>query len=79
MGVEEKIGFRMKTSFTLPSLADKNFNVSRDENDKSNYSYTYPFMKIFYVLQLSVADVMVLINFINLKILMRFLLLFQKS
>ena len=33
-GMEELTGFGMKNCLTLPSLANKNFNSLRDENDE---------------------------------------------
>ena len=47
MGMEELNGFGMKSSLTLPSLANKYFNGLRDENDEPIYTYTNPFMKHF--------------------------------
>ena len=46
-GTDELTGFGMKNSFTLPSLANKNFNSLRDENNESFYTYTDPFMRNF--------------------------------
>ena len=40
MGTEELTGCGMKNSLTLPSLARKNFNKLRDENDEPTYTYT---------------------------------------
>ena len=37
----------MKSSLTLPSLANKYFNSLRDENDEPIYTYTNPFMRNF--------------------------------
>ena len=45
--MEELTGFGMKNSFTLPSLANKNFNSLRDEDDEPIYTYTDPFMRNF--------------------------------
>ena len=45
MGIEEIINFGMKNSLTLPSLANKNFNSLRDENDEPIYTYIDPFMR----------------------------------
>ena len=45
--MEELTGFGIKNSLTLPSLANKYFNSSRDENDELIYTYTEPFMRIF--------------------------------
>ena len=47
MGTEELTRFGMKNSLTLPSLANKYFNSSRDENDEPIYTYTDPFMRNF--------------------------------
>ena len=47
MGMEELTGFRMKTSVTLPALANKYFNSLRDENNEPIYTYTDPFMRNF--------------------------------
>ena len=47
MGMEELTEFGTKNSLTLPSLANKNFNSSRDENDELIYTYTDPFMRNF--------------------------------
>ena len=47
MSMEELNGFGMKNSLTLPSLANKFFNSSRDENDEPIYTYTDPFMRNF--------------------------------
>ena len=47
MGMAELTGFGMKNSLTLPSLANKDFNSLRDENDEPVYTYTDPFMRKF--------------------------------
>ena len=47
MGMDELTGFGLKNSLTLPSLANKNFNSLRDENDEPIYKYTDPFMRNF--------------------------------
>ena len=47
MGMEELTNFGMKNSLPLPSLANKNFNSLRDENDEPIYTYTDPFMRNF--------------------------------
>ena len=47
MGMQELTGFGMKNNLTLPSLANKDFNGLRDENDETIYTYTYPFMRNF--------------------------------
>ena len=47
MGMENLYCFSMKNSLTIPSLANKNFNSLRDENDESFYTYTDPFMRNF--------------------------------
>ena len=47
MGMEELTGFGMKNSLILPSLANKNFNSLRDENEEPIYTYTNPFMRNF--------------------------------
>ena len=47
MGMEDLNGFGMKNSLTLPSLAKKNSNSLRDENDEPVYTYTDPFLRIF--------------------------------
>ena len=47
MGMEEKTGFDMKNSSTLPSLANKHFNSLRNENDEPIYTHTDPFMRKF--------------------------------
>ena len=46
-GIEELTGFGMKNSLTLPSLANKSFNNSRDENDEPIYTYNDEFMRHF--------------------------------
>ena len=38
MGMEIITKFGMKNSLTLPSLANKNFNSLRDENDEATYT-----------------------------------------
>ena len=38
-GMEEITGFGMKNSLTLPSLANKYFYSSRDENDEHIFTY----------------------------------------
>ena len=45
--MEELTGLGMKNSLTLPTLAFKNFNNLRDENDEPFYTYTDPFMRNF--------------------------------
>ena len=45
--MEELTKFGMKTSLTLPSLANKFFNSLRDENHEPIYTYTDPFMRDF--------------------------------
>ena len=45
--MEEKIGFGMKNTLTLPNLADKFFNSLRDENDEPIYSYNDEYMRCF--------------------------------
>ena len=47
MGMEELTNFGTKNSLTLPSLAKKNFNSLRDENDEPIYTFTDPFMRNF--------------------------------
>ena len=47
MGVEELTNFGMKNSVTLPSVANKNYNISRIQNDKPIYTYTDHFMRKF--------------------------------
>ena len=47
MGMEEFTKFGMKNSLTLPSLANKNSNSLRDENDEPICTYTDPFMRNF--------------------------------
>ena len=47
IGMEELTGFCMENSLTLPSLANKQFNSLRDENDEPIYTYTDPFMRNF--------------------------------
>ena len=47
MGMEELTNFGMKNSLNLESLADKNFNSLRDENDEPIHTYTDPFMRHF--------------------------------
>ena len=47
MGMEKLTGFGMKNSLTLPSLANKNFNNLRDENNEPVHTYTDPFMRNF--------------------------------
>ena len=44
-GMERSTNFSMKNSLTLQSLANKNFNSLRDENDEAIYTYTDPFMR----------------------------------
>ena len=45
--MEELTNFRVKNSLKLPSLANKYFNSSRDENDEPIYTYTDPFFSSF--------------------------------
>ena len=45
--MEELTNFGMKSSLTLPSLANKYFNSLRNENDEPIYTYTDPFMRNF--------------------------------
>ena len=45
--MEDITGFSLKNSLTLPSLCNKYFNSSRDENDEPIYKYTDPFMRNF--------------------------------
>ena len=47
MAMEEKTNFGIKKSLTLPSLANKNFNSLRDENEEPVYTYTHPLMRNF--------------------------------
>ena len=47
MGMEELTGFGMKSSLTLPSLANIYFNSLRDENDEPIHTFTDPFMRNF--------------------------------
>ena len=46
-GMEELTGFGMKNSLTSPSLASKNFNSLKDENDEPIYTYNNEFMRHF--------------------------------
>ena len=46
-GMEELTGFGMENSLTLPSLANKYFNNSRDEYDEPIYTYNDEFMRHF--------------------------------
>ena len=46
-GMEELTGFGMRSSLTLPSLANKYFNSSRDESDEPIYTYNDEFMRHF--------------------------------
>ena len=79
LGMEELTNFGMKNSLTLPSLANKHFNSLRDENDEPLYTYTDPFVKKFVRNAFKGDRCNFFINFINLKFLMRFLILFQKN
>ena len=45
--MEELTGFGMKNNLTLPSLANKNFNSLREENDEPIYIYNDNFMRDF--------------------------------
>ena len=45
--MEDLTGFSMKKSLTLPSLANKNFNSLRDENEEPIHNYTDPFLRNF--------------------------------
>ena len=45
--MEDLTGFGMKNSLTLPSLANKFFNSSREENDETIYTYNDEFMRHF--------------------------------
>ena len=45
--MEELTGFGMKNSLTLPSLANNNFNSSRDESDEPIYTYNDEIMRHF--------------------------------
>ena len=69
----------MKNSLTLPSLSNNLFNSLRDEDDEPIYTCTNPFMINFIRNSIKLEDVIFLINIINLKLLMRSLISFQKS
>ena len=45
--MNELTNFGIKNSLSLPSLANKNLNSLRDENDEPIYTYTDPFMRNF--------------------------------
>ena len=45
--MEEITGFGMKNSLILPSLANKTFSTSRDENDEAIYTHNDEFMRHF--------------------------------
>ena len=47
MGMEERTGFDMKNSLTLPSLSINYFNNLRDENDEDIYSLYWSFYEKF--------------------------------
>ena len=47
LGMEELIKFSLKTSITLPSLANKCFKSLIDENDEPIYTYIVLFMRKF--------------------------------
>ena len=78
MSMEEINDFGMKTSLTLPSLASKFSNSLRDENDEPIHTYNDPFFPNFVGEALKGADVMFLTNIINLKLMIRFLIIFPK-
>ena len=46
-GMEELTGFCMKNSLTLPSLANKYFNILTDEKDEPIYNYDDECMRHF--------------------------------
>ena len=46
-GMEELAGFGMKSGLTLPSLANKYLNSSRDENDEPIYTYNDEYKRHF--------------------------------
>ena len=45
--MEELTGFGMKITLTLPSLASKQFNSLKDENDEPIYTFDDEFMRHF--------------------------------
>ena len=45
--MEEITGLGMKNSLTLPSLGWKHFNILRDDNDDSVYTYKDKYMRCF--------------------------------
>ena len=47
MGMEVLTNFGMKNSLTLPSLANKYFNILREENDETIYAHTDPLLRNF--------------------------------
>ena len=79
LGMEELTGFGMKNSLTLPSLANKYFNSLKDENDEPVYAYTNPFMRNFLRKANKGGKIMLLTNIINLKVLMKCLILCRKN
>ena len=46
-GIEKLTGFGMKNSLTLPSLANRYFNILRDENNEPIYTYNDEYMRHF--------------------------------
>ena len=47
IGMQEVTAFGKRNSLTLPSLANKNFNSSRDEDNEPIQTYTNAFLKNF--------------------------------
>ena len=79
MSMEELTGFVMQNSLTLPSLANKHFNSLTDENDEPVYTHTHPFKKKVFVIQIRAVNARLLTNIIMLKLVIRFLILFQEN
>ena len=79
MGMEELTNFGMKNSLTLPSLARKYFNSSRDENDEPIYTYTDPFMQKIVQNSIKGVDAQLSANIANLNLVIIYSILSQKN
>ena len=79
MGMENLTRFGVKNSSTLPSLANKNSNSSRDENDEPIFILTNTFMRHFARQNIKGGRCNAFMIIINLKFCMKCLFLFQKK
>ena len=79
LGVEELTGFGLKNNSTLPSLANKNFNNLREENDELIYTYNDESMRNFARKSTKNVDMVVSINIIGHLFQKKCLIKFQKN